>query len=71
MLSMEKRSLWHLAEGTKEQRKMVQDALNYWWESLLLFFGPPSKQVLGLRNKILPLNIELEQVRMKNCVKHF
>lgn len=34
-----------LAEGTKEQRKMVQDALNYWWESLLLFFGPPSQQI--------------------------
>lgn len=36
-----------LAEGTDEQRKMVQDALNYWWESLLLFFGPPSKNEVG------------------------
>lgn len=36
-----------LAEGTVEQRKMVQDAINYWWESLLLFFGPPSKSEVG------------------------
>ncbi|HWI63911.1 MAG TPA: Phenylacetic acid catabolic protein, partial [Symbiobacteriaceae bacterium] len=29
-----------LAEGTPEQRQMLQEALNRWWESLLLFFGP-------------------------------
>jgi ring-1,2-phenylacetyl-CoA epoxidase subunit PaaA len=29
-----------LAEGTPAQRQMLQDALNRWWESLLLFFGP-------------------------------
>ncbi|MGE7767166.1 1,2-phenylacetyl-CoA epoxidase subunit PaaA [Peribacillus sp. NPDC096540] len=36
-----------LAEGTEEQRKMVQDSIDYWWESLLLFFGPPSKNEVG------------------------
>lgn len=30
-----------LAEGTPAQRQMLQDALNRWWEALLLFFGPP------------------------------
>jgi ring-1,2-phenylacetyl-CoA epoxidase subunit PaaA len=30
-----------LAEGTKKQRDMLQDALNRWWDSLLFFFGPP------------------------------
>lgn len=30
-----------LAEGTPSQRQMLQDALNRWWEALLLFFGPP------------------------------
>ncbi len=40
-----------LAEGTPEQRRMLQEALNRWWESLLLFFGPadtnsPSAQIL-------------------------
>jgi ring-1,2-phenylacetyl-CoA epoxidase subunit PaaA len=29
-----------LAEGMPEQRQMLQDAVNRWWESLLLFFGP-------------------------------
>jgi ring-1,2-phenylacetyl-CoA epoxidase subunit PaaA len=29
-----------LAEGTPEQRASLQEALNRWWESLLLFFGP-------------------------------
>lgn len=30
-----------LAEGTPAQRQMLQEALNRWWESLVLFFGPP------------------------------
>ncbi len=29
-----------LAMGTEEQREMLQDALNRWWESLIFFFGP-------------------------------
>jgi ring-1,2-phenylacetyl-CoA epoxidase subunit PaaA len=29
-----------MAEGTSAQRLMLQEALNRWWESLLLFFGP-------------------------------
>ncbi|HLO03966.1 MAG TPA: 1,2-phenylacetyl-CoA epoxidase subunit PaaA [Symbiobacteriaceae bacterium] len=29
-----------LAEGTPEQRQSLQEALERWWESLLLFFGP-------------------------------
>ncbi|GGE25909.1 phenylacetate-CoA oxygenase subunit PaaA [Marinithermofilum abyssi] len=29
-----------LARGTEEQRAMLQDAVNRWWESLLFFFGP-------------------------------
>lgn len=29
-----------LAMGTDQQRKMLQDSLNYWWDSLLFFFGP-------------------------------
>lgn len=36
-----------LAEGNEEQRAMVQDALNRWWESLIMFFGPSSKKVTG------------------------
>lgn len=36
-----------LAEGTDEQRNMLQDALNRWWEALLMFFGPPSAETTG------------------------
>ena len=36
-----------LANGTKEQRDMLQEALNRWWESLVMFFGPPTPKVTG------------------------
>lgn len=45
-----------LAEGTNEQRAMIQDALNRWWDSLLIFFGPASqdysKQDITIKYKI-------------------
>ena len=36
-----------LAEGTEEQKEMVQDALNRWWPALLMFFGPASSETTG------------------------
>ncbi len=36
-----------LANGTKEQRDMLQEALSRWWESLVMFFGPPTPKVTG------------------------
>lgn len=36
-----------LAEGTQQQKDMIQDALNRWWEALLTFFGPASKETMG------------------------
>lgn len=36
-----------LAEGTKSQRDMLQEAINRWWEPLLMFFGPASKKEVG------------------------
>ncbi len=36
-----------LAEGTKEQRDMVQDGINRWWEALLMFFGPADAKTTG------------------------
>lgn len=32
-----------LAKGTPEQKKMVQEAVNRWWEPTLMMFGPPDK----------------------------
>nr|WP_079528093.1 1,2-phenylacetyl-CoA epoxidase subunit PaaA [Halobacillus hunanensis] len=36
-----------LAEGTKEQRRILQESLNNWWPSLLMFFGPESASTTG------------------------
>lgn len=36
-----------LAEGTAEQKAMIQDALNRWWDSLLMFFGPATAETTG------------------------
>ena len=36
-----------LAEGTKEQKAMIQEALNRWWDALLMFFGPDSATTTG------------------------
>lgn len=33
-----------LARGTKEQREMVQNALNRWWQPTLMMFGPPDQE---------------------------
>ncbi len=33
-----------LAEGSKEQRDMAQDALNRWWWPSLMMFGPPDTE---------------------------
>jgi len=38
-----------LAEGTQGQRKMLQEALNRWWESLIFFFGPVAVSVAAAK----------------------
>lgn len=57
-----------LAEGTPEQRNMLQDAVNRWWPALLMFFGPPedggisSNQQRNMQYKIrTQTNEELRQ----------
>jgi ring-1,2-phenylacetyl-CoA epoxidase subunit PaaA len=57
-----------LAEGTRAQRAMFQDALNRWWPALMMFFGPPevgsptSHQGAALRFRIrTKSNEELRQ----------
>ncbi|TPF18418.1 1,2-phenylacetyl-CoA epoxidase subunit PaaA [Priestia megaterium] len=36
-----------LAEGTNTQKAMIQEALNRWWEALLMFFGPATSETTG------------------------
>lgn len=43
--------IMELAEGTETQRKMLQDAINRWWESLLMFFGPDTAKRTGSTNQ--------------------
>lgn len=59
-----------LTEGIKEQKAMIQDALNRWWPALLMFFGPASSETTGsskqdvtIKYKIRPrTNEELRQL---------
>ncbi|WP_018131984.1 1,2-phenylacetyl-CoA epoxidase subunit PaaA [Effusibacillus pohliae] len=66
-----------LAEGTKQQRQMLQEALNRWWQALLMFFGPPengkisSNQQINMRYKIrTQTNEELRQAFFTKYVPH-
>ena len=43
--------IMELAEGTEEQRIMLQAAINRWWESLLMFFGPDTAKRTGNTNQ--------------------
>ncbi len=35
--------MMHLCQGTSEQKRMAQDALNRWWWPSLMMFGPPDE----------------------------
>lgn len=65
-----------LAEGTKEQRRMLQDALNRWWPALVMFFGPPgdkmaSNQNINLKYRIRTKNNEeLRQIFFNKYIPH-
>ena len=48
-----------LAEGTEDQKAMIQDALNRWWEALLMFFGPASKETTGSSKQDLTIKYKI------------
>lgn len=48
-----------LAEGTDEQKEMVQEALNRWWEALLMFFGPASKNTTGTSKQDVTIKYQI------------
>jgi ring-1,2-phenylacetyl-CoA epoxidase subunit PaaA len=50
-----------LAEGTEEQKAMVQDALNRWWPALLMFFGPPSASTTGSSKQELTIKYKIRK----------
>lgn len=64
-----------LAEGTEEQRTMVQEAINHWWESLLMFFGPASKETTGSSKQDITIKYKIrtktnEQLRQDFFTKY-
>lgn len=48
-----------LAEGTSKQKEMIQEALNRWWEPLLMFFGPASKETTGSSKQDLTIKYKI------------
>ncbi|GIN41330.1 1,2-phenylacetyl-CoA epoxidase subunit PaaA [Heyndrickxia oleronia] len=48
-----------LAEGTELQRKMLQESLNRWWDSLLMFFGPATAQTTGSSKQDLTIKYKI------------
>jgi ring-1,2-phenylacetyl-CoA epoxidase subunit PaaA len=48
-----------LVEGTAEQKEMIQEALNRWWEALLMFFGPASKETTGSSKQDLTIKYRI------------
>lgn len=50
-----------LAEGTSYQREMMQDAINRWWSSLLMFFGPASAKETGSSSVDINIKYKLRE----------
>ncbi|WP_373270885.1 1,2-phenylacetyl-CoA epoxidase subunit PaaA [Bacillus canaveralius] len=48
-----------LAEGTKEQREMVQASINRWWEALLMFFGPGDASTTGTSKQDITIKYKI------------
>ncbi|WP_042347498.1 1,2-phenylacetyl-CoA epoxidase subunit PaaA [Bacillus massiliigorillae] len=64
-----------LVEGTAEQKALVQDALNRWWESLLMFFGPASSETTGTSKQDITIKYKIrvktnEELRQKFFTKY-
>ncbi|MHA6252265.1 1,2-phenylacetyl-CoA epoxidase subunit PaaA [Oceanobacillus sp. CAU 1775] len=51
--------IMELAEGTPEQRDMLQQAINRWWEAMLMFFGPDTAERTGNTNQNKNINYKL------------
>lgn len=64
-----------LAEGTAEQKSMIQEALNRWWEALLMFFGPASSNTTGSSKQDVTIKYKIrtstnEQLRQSFFTKY-
>ncbi|QOR64703.1 1,2-phenylacetyl-CoA epoxidase subunit A [Cytobacillus suaedae] len=48
-----------LAEGTEEQKQMLQVALDRWWEALLMFFGPGDSSTTGTSKQDITIKYQI------------
>jgi len=64
-----------LAEGTPDQKAMIQESLDRWWESLLMFFGPASKETTGTSKQDITIKYKIrtktnEELRQSFLTKY-
>ncbi|MBS4210757.1 1,2-phenylacetyl-CoA epoxidase subunit PaaA [Bacillus sp. FJAT-50079] len=64
-----------LAEGSKQQREMLQAAINRWWPSLLMFFGPATAATTGTSKQDITIKYKIrtktnEQLRQDFFTKY-
>lgn len=50
-----------LVEGKKKQKMLVQNALNRWWDALLMFFGPESKETTGSSKQDITIRYKIRK----------
>ncbi|MGO4887688.1 1,2-phenylacetyl-CoA epoxidase subunit PaaA [Anaerobacillus sp. MEB173] len=60
-----------LAEGTEEQKALVQDALNRWWPALLMFFGPASSNTTGSSKQDTTIKYRIRTSTNEELRQHF
>ncbi|WP_409305862.1 1,2-phenylacetyl-CoA epoxidase subunit PaaA [Peribacillus sp. SCS-155] len=64
-----------LAEGTPQQKAMLQDSLNRWWDSLIMFFGPAGADTTGSSKQDITIKYKIrtktnEQLRQDFFTKY-
>ncbi|PKR86588.1 1,2-phenylacetyl-CoA epoxidase subunit PaaA [Heyndrickxia camelliae] len=64
-----------LAEGSEQQREMLQEAIYRWWPSLLMFFGPESAETTGSSKQDITIKYKIrtktnEQLRQDFFTKY-
>ncbi|RDU35871.1 1,2-phenylacetyl-CoA epoxidase subunit A [Neobacillus piezotolerans] len=64
-----------LAEGTDAQKAMIQDSINRWWDSLLMFFGPGDASTTGTSKQDITIKYKIrtktnEQLRQDFFTKY-
>ncbi|UTR09076.1 1,2-phenylacetyl-CoA epoxidase subunit A [Evansella sp. LMS18] len=60
-----------LAEGTDQQKELIQEALNRWWPALLMFFGPASANTTGSSKQDTTIKYKIRKNTNEELRQHF